>query len=62
MFNVFSWFWRNRNISGIKVLHIAEVTGQEVVREGMKKVGLLGTRFTMEGDFYKKSFKRKKYI
>jgi len=41
------------NIVGIKVLHIAEVTGQEVVKKGMKKVGLLGTKFTMEGDFYK---------
>lgn len=47
------------NIAGIKVLHIAEVTGQEIVKEGMKKVGLLGTKFTMEGDFYKKILEEK---
>lgn len=44
---------------GIKVLHIAEVTGKKIVEKGMKKVGLLGTKFTMEGDFYKKTLKEK---
>lgn len=44
---------------GIKVLHIAEATGKKVVEKGIKKVGLLGTKFTMEQDFYKKSFKGK---
>lgn len=44
---------------GIKVLHIAEVTGERVVRKGIKKVGLLGTKFTMEGDFYKKILQEK---
>lgn len=47
------------NVVGIKVLHIAEVTGREVVKIGMHKVGLLGTKFTMEGDFYKKVLKEK---
>lgn len=42
---------------GMKVLHIAEVTGEKVVQNGMKKVGLLGTIFTMEQDFYKKVLK-----
>jgi len=42
------------NKAGIKVLHIAEVTGKKIVQKGMKKVGLLGTKFTMEQDFYKK--------
>lgn len=42
---------------GLKVLHIAEVTGEKVVQNGMKKVGLLGTKFTMEQDFYKKVLK-----
>jgi aspartate racemase len=42
---------------GIKVLHIAEVTGKKVIEKGMKKVGLLGTKFTMEQDFYKKVLK-----
>lgn len=42
------------NRVGIKVLHIAEVTGEEIVKKGLKKVALLGTKFTMEQDFYKK--------
>jgi aspartate racemase len=45
--------------AGIKILHIAEVTGQQVVKKGMKKVGLLGTKFTMEQDFYKKVLEEK---
>ncbi len=45
--------------AGIKVLHIAEVTGQQVVKQRMTKVGLLGTKFTMEQDFYKKILKEK---
>lgn len=45
------------NKVGIKVLHIAEVTGEKVIQNGMKKVVLLGTKFTMEQDFYKKILK-----
>jgi len=37
----------------IPFLHIADATAQRIVAAGMKKVGLLGTRFTMEHDFYK---------
>jgi len=40
--------------AGIKVLHIAEVTAEKIVAQKMKKVALLGTKFTMEQDFYKK--------
>lgn len=40
--------------AGIKVLHIAEVTGKKIIEKGIKNVGLLGTKFTMEEDFYKK--------
>ncbi|MGZ2371641.1 aspartate/glutamate racemase family protein [Ancylomarina sp. YFZ004] len=40
------------NIS-IPFLHIAEATGMEIVSRGIKKVALLGTKFTMEKDFYK---------
>ena len=36
-----------------KLLHIGDVTGQAVVKEGLKTVGLLGTRFTMEEQFYR---------
>lgn len=39
----------------IPFLHIAEATGQAIVDKGILKVALLGTRFTMEKDFYKKT-------
>jgi len=41
-----------KNIS-IPFLHIAEATGMEIKKKGLKKVALLGTKFTMEKDFYK---------
>lgn len=37
----------------IPFLHIAEVTADRLIADGIKTVGLLGTRFTMEKDFYK---------
>lgn len=43
--------------TGLNVLHIADVTGAAISKDQIQKVGLLGTRFTMEGDFYKKRLK-----
>ena len=40
------------NIS-IPLLHIADATAAKLVKNGITKAGLLGTRFTMEQDFYK---------
>ncbi len=37
----------------IPLLHIADATAEVLVNEGIKTVGLLGTAFTMEEDFYK---------
>jgi aspartate racemase len=37
----------------IPFLHIADATAEKIVTAGIKKIGLLGTRFTMEHDFYK---------
>jgi aspartate racemase len=37
----------------IPLLHIADPTAQKVKAAGVTKVGLLGTAFTMEQDFYK---------
>ena len=37
----------------IPLLHIADATADVLVDAGVKKVGLLGTAFTMEQDFYK---------
>ena len=36
----------------IPFLHIADAAAQAIKKSGMHKVGLLGTRFTMEEDFY----------
>lgn len=42
-------------ISNTKIpfLHIADATAEKVKAAGIKRIGLLGTRFTMEHDFYK---------
>ncbi len=37
----------------IPLLHIADAAAEAVKAQGLHKVGLLGTRFTMEEDFYK---------
>ncbi|MDF2153408.1 aspartate/glutamate racemase family protein [Vibrio sp. CAU 1672] len=37
----------------IPLLHIADATAQALLADGITRVGLLGTRFTMEQDFYK---------
>lgn len=39
-------------VSTVPLLHIAEATGAHIVKDGIKTIGLLGTRFTMEEDFY----------
>src|SRR5215471_15147008 len=44
--------------SPIPWLHIAEVVAQEARRNGWKKAGLLGTRFTMTGTVYPEMFSR----
>jgi aspartate racemase len=43
----------------IPLLHIADPTAAEIKRQGLRKVGLLGTRFTMEQDFYRDRVERK---
>ena len=37
----------------IPLLHLADATADKIVASGLSTVGLLGTRFTMEHDFYK---------
>ncbi|WP_071429168.1 aspartate/glutamate racemase family protein [Angelakisella massiliensis] len=41
-----------RDVS-IPLLHIAKATARQLHRQGITRVGLLGTRYTMEQDFYK---------
>lgn len=43
----------------IPLLHIADATAERLVQDGIKRVGLLGTRFTMEQDFYKQRLTEK---
>lgn len=37
----------------IPLLHIADATAEVLIKEGIRTVGLLGTAFTMEQDFYR---------
>jgi aspartate racemase len=37
---------------GIPIVHIVDATAREITKAGFKKVGLLGTRFTMEEEFF----------
>jgi aspartate racemase len=43
----------------IPLLHIADATAEVLVHENIKTVGLLGTAFTMEQDFYKGRLSKK---
>lgn len=38
----------------IPLIHIADAAGEAIKTHNLKKIGLLGTRFTMEQDFYRK--------
>jgi aspartate racemase len=40
--------------AAIPLIHIADATGNRIKQSNLSKVGLLGTQFTMEQDFYKK--------
>lgn len=43
----------------IPIVHIADSTAKVLVEDGIKKVALLGTKFTMTEDFYKDRIKEK---
>ena len=45
--------------SPLPMLSIIEETCKSAQKRGLKKLGLLGTRFTMESDFFKKPFENK---
>jgi aspartate racemase len=44
---------------GLPVLRIYDATGAKVNRSGLKKVALLGTKYTMEADFYKNALENR---
>jgi aspartate racemase len=43
----------------VPVIHIADVTAEEIVKDCIGKVALFGTKFTMSEDFYKGRIKEK---
>jgi len=43
--------------TGLPVIHIADATAAEIKKFNLSEAGLLGTRWTMEMDFYKKRLK-----
>lgn len=45
--------------AGIPLLHIADPTGAAIAARGFRTVGLLGTAFTMEQDFYRARLARR---
>lgn len=47
------------NAIQIPLLHIADATAEILIQNGVSTVGLLGTAFTMEQDFYKGRLKEK---
>lgn len=38
---------------GIPLIHLADATAERIVAQGIRNIGLLGTSFTMEQNFYK---------
>jgi len=45
--------------SGLPILHIADATGEAIKGEGLSKVGLIGTKFTMEEEFIRERLKER---
>jgi aspartate racemase len=44
----------------IPLIHIAEATATEILKQKMNKIALLGTKYTMQMDFYKNKLAEKK--
>ena len=43
----------------VPLIHIADAAAAEIKKQGLSTVGLLGTRFTMEMDFYRNRLERR---
>ena len=50
---------RVQAVIDVPVIHIGEATADAITKAGVKKVGLLGTKFTMELDFVKSKLRNK---
>jgi aspartate racemase len=44
---------------GIPLVHIADATAEQVRADGIRRVGLLGTRFTMQEAFYRERLEKR---
>ena len=44
---------------GIPLLHIADPTGRQIAAAGLSRIGLIGSAFTMEQDFYRRRLEGK---
>ena len=47
-----------QDASGLPIVHVADVTAAAVRTAGLSRIGLLGTRFTMEQPFYRERLER----
>lgn len=56
MHKVFDEIQQNINIP---ILHIAKSSAKALKQENIQKIGLLGTKYTMTQDFYKKCLLKK---
>jgi len=45
---------RLEEATGLRIVHIVDATAVEIKKKGISKIGLLGTKLTMEMDFYTK--------
>ncbi len=50
---------RIEDVVKLPVVHIVKATADEINKQGLKKIGLLGTKATMEMDFYRDLLKGK---
>lgn len=48
-----------QKVSKIPVLNVIDATAEEIKKNGINSVGLLGTKFTMEGEFYRDRLENK---
>lgn len=46
----------------LPILHIVSATAKQIKKQGLRTVGLLGTQFTMEMDFYKKQLRENNIV
>ena len=44
--------------TGLPLLHIVDVAGNAIIEQGLGKVGLLGTKFVMEEQFYRERLQK----